>query len=108
MSSREQVFNRQMTGVTYDLALAVRRCRRAAWGAGAYLPFAHYRACSRTVLMSDAVPRAGDDRNPDGDLIEMQRIGLPPAEGEAGHSLDLTRWNAAMRDLRGALGIDEG
>jgi hypothetical protein len=58
--------------------------------------------------MSDAVPRAGDDRNPDGDLIDMQRIGLQLPEGEAGHSLDLTRWNAAMRDLRHALGIDEG
>ena len=53
--------------------------------------------------MSDAVPRAGDDRKPDGDPI-----GLPPADGEAGRRLDLTRWNAAMRDLRRALGIDEG
>jgi hypothetical protein len=41
-----------------------------------------------------------DDQTPDGDPVETHTVWLPFAEGEVAISIDLTRWNAAMRRLR--------
>ena len=41
-----------------------------------------------------------DDLTPEGEPIDTRTIWLPFEDGEAAISVDLTRWNAAMRRFR--------